>query len=653
MPKKKNAKYAQPTVENLRHAEYYELQETFDNLYAGSKDGVKFTNLMDLILSRENILLAYRNIKANEGSVTPGTDKRTIEDIGGLTADEVVERIRFIVKGSRHGYRPKPVRRVEIPKESDPTTTRPLGIPCIWDRMVQQCIKQVMEPICEAKFSENSFGFRPNRSAEHAIQRVYQRLNLSGLHHVIEFDIKSFFDEVDHSKLIKQIWTMGIRDKHLIWVIRQILKASIKMPDGSMVIPDKGTPQGGIISPLLANIVLNELDHWIESQWEENPVTRKYSMGKNISGSKMKSNGYRAMKNTRLKEMFIVRYADDFRIFCRTKGTAEKTKIAVMQWLSERLKLEASKEKTKVVNVKKRYSDFLGFKIKVHPKGKTDKGEKKYVVKSHISDKNLEKARTKLVEQAKRVAKPRDGVSEKEEILRYNSTVLGMQNYYRIATDVNLDCSSLHRAVMTVFTNRLKSKGQGSRLAKKGRELTKSERERYGKSKTMRYAKGSKEPIYPIGYVQTKNPIARKRETCSYTPEGRKLVHKNLGINTHMLHQMMRQPLHNRSAEYADNRISLFSAQWGKCSVTGREFSILEDIHCHHKTPREYGGTDKYRNLVLVLVPVHKLIHATKPNTINKYLEILNLTKAQIAKVNSLRKKAKIAAIEMTTQTAA
>lgn len=647
MPKKKQQ--TKPTVENLRHAEYYGLQEKFDNLYSASMKGETFTNLMDVILSRDNILLAYRSIKTNEGSVTPGTDKLTIENIGRLSADDVVEKIRFIVKGSRHGYRPKPVRRVEIPKVSDPTKTRPLGIPCIWDRMVQQCIKQVIEPICEARFSKNSYGFRPNRSAEHAIQACYLKMQRSHLHHVIEFDIKSFFDEVNHKKLIKQIWAMGIHDKHLIWVIKQILKTPIRLPDGKTIFPNKGTPQGGIISPLLANIVLNELDHWVESQWEENPVAHKYGRDRGDKGFD-KSNGYTAMKKTRLKEMFIVRYADDFRIFCRTKSDADKTKIAITQWLFERLKLEVSKEKTKIVNVKRRYSDFLGFKIKVHPKGKTDKGKTKLVVKSHISDKNLDNMRTKLVEQAKLIAKPRNGKTEKDEVSRYNSIVMGMQNYYQIATNVNIDCSKLNRAVMTVFTSRLKSIGKRSRLVKKGRELTKFEKERYGDSKMIRYVKGSNEPIFPIGFIQHKNPIARKREACSFTPEGREVLHKNLAINTSLMHLMRKQPLLGRSAEYADNRISLFSAQWGKCSVTGREFKILEDIHCHHKIPKsKKGGTDKYRNLTLVLSPVHRLIHATKQVTIHKYLDILNLNKTQITKVNSLRKKAGVAEIEIIT----
>ena len=227
-------------VDDLRHAEYYGMQPVFDELYRKSKDGAIFTNLMGIILSRENIMLAYRNIKANTGSHTSGTDKLNITDIGSRSPEEVVEKVRYIVTRSPHGYRPRPVRRKDIPKPNG--KTRPLGIPCIWDRLIQQCIKQVLEPICEARFSDNSYGFRPNRSVEQAMARVYALLQNVHLHYVIEFDIKGFFDNVNHSKLIRQIWALGIQDKQLIFIIRRILTAPIRMPDGSTINPDKGTP---------------------------------------------------------------------------------------------------------------------------------------------------------------------------------------------------------------------------------------------------------------------------------------------------------------------------------------------------------------------------------------------------------------------------
>jgi len=229
-------------VNNLRHAEYYDMQDTFDGLYAKASKGESFDTLMDLIFSRDNILLAYRNIKRNDGSVTPGTDGLTMRNIEKYTPDSLVQKVRNITKN----YSPRAVRRKEIPKQNDPSKTRPLGIPCIWDRLIQQCILQVLEPICEAKFSDNSYGFRPNRSCEHAIGAAYKLMQRSHLQFVVEFDIKGFFDNVDHSKLIKQMWSLGIRDKKLIYIIKRILGAPILLEDGTTIIPEKGTPQGGL-----------------------------------------------------------------------------------------------------------------------------------------------------------------------------------------------------------------------------------------------------------------------------------------------------------------------------------------------------------------------------------------------------------------------
>lgn len=615
------------SVDSLRHAEYYGMQQTYDDLYMKSKNGEIFPKLMDIVLSRENILLAYRNIKANTGSNTPGTDRLTIKDIGCLSTEEIVDKVRRIVNG-KSGYCPKPVRRKDIPKPNG--STRPLGIPCIWDRLIQQCIKQVMEPICEAKFSNNSYGFRPGRSVEHAISRTYQLLQLSHLHYVIEFDIKGFFDNVCHTKLIRQIWAMGIHDKHLIYVLKQILKAPIRMPDGSTEYPRKGTPQGGIISPLLANIVLNELDHWVESQWQEHPLVRQYAVLINNNGSENKGAGYHAMKKTELKEMFIVRYADDFRIFCRTKNAAERTKIAVTQWLAQRLRLEVSEEKTRIINAKRHYSEFLGFKIKVHPKAG------KQVVESHVCDKRLQAEREKLVGQAKQIVRPRHGKTELDEIRIYNSMVMGIQEYYKIATAINLDCRFLNRAVMTVLTSRLKTQ-TGNRLVKTGRKLTKVEKDRYGKSAMIRYVAGSDEPIYPIGYIQHKHAKGYPPRRCYYSMVGRSAVHENLRINVSLMLKLMRQPSFGYNAEYMDNRISLFSAQWGKCAVTGRDFRTLDEIHCHHRIPKENGGGDEYGNLVLLLEPVHRLIHAKEAAVISRYIAFLCLDQKQMVSLNKLR----------------
>ncbi len=205
--------------QKLRYAEYYGMTEIFDDLYSKSQNGFNFKNLMNIITSPENILLAYRTIKRNGGSQTEGVDGVTIKDLEKLTKEDFISKVqrRF------QYYRPRKVRRVEIPKPNG--KKRPLGIPSMWDRVAQQCILQVMEPICEAKFYKHSYGFRPLRSTDNAIMDCMYRMNQSHMSYVVDVDIKGFFDEVNHTKLMRQIWTLGIRDKQLLVIIRKMLKA--------------------------------------------------------------------------------------------------------------------------------------------------------------------------------------------------------------------------------------------------------------------------------------------------------------------------------------------------------------------------------------------------------------------------------------------
>ncbi len=604
----------------IRHSEYYDLQDCFDKLYAKSKQGDVFTNLVEIISSEENIRLAYRNIKRNSGSHTSGVDKLSIKDIERLFADKLVE----IIQRKFKFYKPKPVKRVEIPKPNG--KTRPLGIPTIVDRLVQQCILQVLEPICEAKFHERSNGFRPNRSAEHALAQCYRMIQMQNLHFVVDVDIKGFFDNVNHSKLIRQMWALGIRDKQLICIIKEMLKAPIIMPDGSTQYPTKGTPQGGILSPLLANIVLNELDWWISSQWENMRIYNEYKVSYSKRGTVNKGSIYKALRTSGLKEMYIVRYADDFKIFCRKRSDADKVFIAVKQWLKDRLSLEISEEKSKVVNLKKQCSEFLGFKLKAVRKGG------KFVVRSHMSEKAVKREIEKLKAQIVKIEHSNKRKSIGIEVNQYNLMVMGIHNYYRYATKVSSDCSKIQFIINTVLYNRLRK--EVTRSGPNGRSFICKQ---YGKSKMLRYI--CEMPIYPIGYVRTKNPMDKKKEICKYTAEGREEIHRNLKFNETVmtvLHMLARAYLPNRSVEYMDNRVSLYAAQYGRCAVTGKVLWI-DEIHCHHKKPISQGGTDKYKNLVIVHIDVHKLIHATATEIIQAYLDKIKPNKSQLDKINKLR----------------
>lgn len=617
--------------DKLRHAEYYDFQEIQDKLYADSSKGKVFKHLVEIIALPENIRLAYRNIKKNHGSMTPGTDGKTITELATLSDEQLISSVQHKLDW----YVPQSVRRVEIPKGNDPTKKRPLGIPTIMDRLIQQCVLQVMEPICEAKFHDHSYGFRPNRNQQHAIAQVHKDMQRSNLHYVVDIDIKGFFDNVNHGKLLKQLWTMGIHDKKLLCILSAMLKAEV----AGIGFPEVGTPQGGIISPLLSNVVLNELDWWLASQWEEIPTEFPYKETVNPNGSVSKSHKFAALRRTRLKEVTCVRYADDFKIFTNSYQNAVKLFHATKSWLHERLALEISPEKSKVINLKEQYSEFLGFKLKVIPRGKRSDGRTKYVVESHIREKSIAKIKPNLKRLIYDIEFPSQGKrTEYQAICRYNVYVMGIHDYYQLATKVCDDLTPFALSVHKSLRARLKERVKTAKQVRKRKlpcEVPKVIRERYGKSKQLRYVAGH--AVVPVGYIRHKPPKSMNRKVNSYTPEGRAEIHKNLDrIDMTVLHYLMRNPVLYRTIEYNDNRLSLYSAQMGKCAVSGKVLSI-GDIHCHHKVPRYLGGKDNYQNLVLVCEDVHHLIHATNPDIIRKYMEILGLDQKQKEKLNKLR----------------
>ena len=175
----------QPKQQKLRNAEYYAMQNVMDKLHDDASKAKSFHKLMHLITCENNILLAFRNIKNNKGSMTKGTDGRTIKHYKDWSEEQFISYFQ----GKFANYHPKSVRRTEIPKAGQPDKMRPLGIPCMDDRIMQQCIIQILEPICEAKFHAHSYGFRPNRATSHAIARAQSLMNVSKLHYVVDVDI--------------------------------------------------------------------------------------------------------------------------------------------------------------------------------------------------------------------------------------------------------------------------------------------------------------------------------------------------------------------------------------------------------------------------------------------------------------------------------
>jgi group II intron reverse transcriptase/maturase len=285
--------------------------------------------LLEQILSPSNLNRAYKRVRNNKGS--GGIDKMEVESLKDYLVENKEKLIQSILDGK---YRPNPVRRVEIPKEKG---TRRLGIPTVVDRVIQQAIAQVLSPIYEKQFSENSYGFRPGRNAHQALNKCRDYIT-EGYRYAGDMDLEKFFDTVNQSKLIEVI-SRTVKDGRVVSLIHKYLNAGVvvrnKFEETSM-----GVPQGGPLSPLLSNIMLNELDKELERR------------------------GHR-----------YVRYADDLVILCKSKRSAERTLTNIVPYIENKLFLKVNREKTKVAYV--RDIKFLGYsfyvykgegRLRVHPK---------------------------------------------------------------------------------------------------------------------------------------------------------------------------------------------------------------------------------------------------------------------------------------------
>lgn len=352
---------------------------------ARSEPRYRFYALFDKIYRWDVLWEAWRRVQANGGA--PGTDGERIEEIEANGEDAFLGVIREELRTGT--YRSRPVRREYIPKPDG--RKRPLGIPCVRDRVVQQATLIVLEPIFEADFRSCSWGFRAGRNAQQAAAEVVKYLNW-GLTKVCDVDLRAYFDTIPHGKLM-QLVARRLVDGRVLGLIKAWLTCAVE-EDGRITKPTRGTPQGGVISPLLANIYLHALD----ATWEKRGYTRR--SGPNVQ---------------------LVRYADDLVLLTNKDPRWAMARLAE---ILGRLELELNTEKTRIVDAEKETFDFLGFTFRrVWNRGRTKRAALYYPSK---------KSQQRLRDRVKKTLNAMAPVSVEEQVRRTNRVVRGWVNYFRV-----------------------------------------------------------------------------------------------------------------------------------------------------------------------------------------------------------------------------
>ncbi|MGZ6549311.1 MAG: group II intron reverse transcriptase/maturase [Tumebacillaceae bacterium] len=613
-----------------------------DKMYELSKSGDEpFYDLVEMMKSTEVIISAVHHIKSNRGANTSGVDGQVIRDILDKPFEEIIERVRKYIDN----YRPLPVKRQFIPKSNG--KLRPLGIPAVYDKIIQECARLVLEPIAEGKFFPHSYGFRPMRSCEHAIARVVDLVNRGCGYVAIEGDIKGFFDHINHNKLIEILWNLGVKDKRFLMLIKKMLKAGI-LEEGTLYPSDVGSPQGGIISPLLANIYLNGFDWMISGMYETHPAMKTV----------LPKNGHRKVQK-RHEPTYLVRYADDWVIICRTKEHAQRVLSKIEKYFRHRLHLELSMEKTLITDMRESPIQFLGFHISARKARLKDKLVGKPVPMAS-------KFRSKVREILKEVKGVKRCIGSPHDIAAYieniNAKIVGLTNYYKIGicSDMFVRADhALYRRIKRTLYRMFSSRANRDPL-KDYMIVAKETHNRVSRHQGLSVRLwGYKVDDVWIAFTRfslTKSTLAYNfdQSITPYTHAGRTGYEKKYGKRLRLARGTIYAPedlkfvaLHMADSKWRKKNGRLYNFEF----VMNREYAYNRDkgcckackcsldaqsFHCHHISPWLSNDiVNKVSNLASVCTRCHNLIHSNSELDHSKPMMKIKKYREKLIKDNS------------------
>jgi len=569
---------------------YIDMAKRFENY---QNDSIDMRNLHEMVYEPNNVALAVRQLSKSKGKMAKGIDGTNYETLENYSIAELAEIVKDRLIKKKMDY----VRRTHIPKGKT-GKMRPIGICSVWDKLTEKCITLVIEPYCETKFVDSSFGFREQVSPHNALAKVKNQCQT--MPYVLSLDLQDYFGTINPDVAYREFWHIGIKDQIILNYIYRFIKKGY-MENTIKIEHPFGAEQGSIIGPLISNVYLHRFDVWLREQgdhWHDKGVDKFHSAQKR-----------RNMALTNLKIGIHARYADDILVLCKDFQDAERFRYSITKYLTGNMKLMVNEEKTKIYDLTKETMKYLGYMFYVF-KGNSVACQS--YGKLTVSNTLPEKKADEIVEKCGDLLKAIRDKTNFETIHDWNAYVVGIHNYYRGMTHFGKCFAKIGWRIYKLFYHTMNKRVKFIEEQSCKNNFMERRYETWGKNGyycfetypiiQINWANWDSKLIHAgVGKVKRKNPYDYGEKK-----------HKP-GVSLEDIGYLVNTSRYIKNSRLAMFRISKYSSCKGVSYISG-EYVPVSEYHCHHIKPVEKGGTNDFDNLCVLSEAEHDILHSLTPN---------------------------------------
>jgi group II intron reverse transcriptase/maturase len=570
---------------------YVDMERRFDDFQNGK---INMRELHPMVYDANNVALALRQLSKSSGRMAKGPDGTNYETLENYSIHELSEIVKDRLLNKKMDY----VRRTYIPKDRKKTKMRPLGICSAWDKLVEKCIQLVLDPHCETKFVDSSFGFREQVSVHNALAKVKNQCQSKP--YVLSMDLQDYFGTIDPDITYREMRHIGIKDQVILnYIYRFIKKGYYEM--SCKVEDPKGSPQGSILGPLIANVYLHRFDVWLREQgeyWHDESVAKFHNRDHKI----------RNLEKTNLKIGAHVRYADDILVLCKNADDAERFRHSITKYLTRNMKLTINEDKTKIYDLTKEKMKYLGYEFYVFKPSVERDGQKgKNMVANTLPNGKADE----IVDKCRELLKAIQDNPCFETIHDWNAYVVGIHNYYRGMTHFCECFDKIGWRIYKLFYHTMDKRVKFTADQSCKNNFMRGRYKSWGKNG---YYCFEGYPVIQIGWANWDKFLIASfygkvmRQNPYYYGEKK---HKP-GVSLDDIGYLVNTSKYIKNSRLAMFRVSKYSSVKGVSYLSG-EYVPVSDYHCHHLKPKDKGGTSDFDNLCVLSETEHTILHSSTP----------------------------------------